>query len=295
MRYFILGTDWSSDCDDVMAMRIICRAHKQEKLTLLGVNIDDNVENGVRSLSAFLETEGCENIPIGFDRKAKRVCRNPKYQSRMCSLPSSLKKNDEAEESVALYRRLIAEAPEPVEIAEIGYTQSLAALLRSKPDELSPLSGYDLIKSKVKKLWIMAGKWDEQGGKEHNFDGTRATKKGGAYICKKWPTPITFLGWEVAAAVYAGGNMPETDVVGAAIRDYGCDPALGRNAWDPMLVLLALTGDEKEAGYSVVKGKARLCALTGKNYFTPGAGSHAYVVKDKPDEYYTGIINDLLR
>lgn len=295
MRYFILGTDWSSDCDDVMAMRIICRAQKQGKIALLGVNVDDNVENGVHSLSAFMQTEGCEDVPIGFDRTAKRVCRNPKYQKRMCLLPSSLKSNEEAEESVKLYRRLIANAPESVEIAEIGYTQSLAALLRSEPDDISPLSGYDLVKTKVKKLWIMAGKWNERGGKEHNFDGTRATQKGGAYICKNWPTPITFLGWEVGAEVYAGGNLPETDVVGSAIRDYGCDQAKGRNAWDPMLVVLALIGDEKEAGYSVVKGKARLCALTGKNYFTPGDGNHAYVIKDKPDEYYTEIINDLLR
>ncbi len=295
MRCFIIGTDWSSDCDDVMAMRIICRAHRAGKIALLGVNIDDNTENAVQSLSSFLKTEGCEDLPIGFDRMAKRVCHDSKYQSRMCLLPSSLKSNDEAEKSVSLLRRLIASAPEKVEIAEIGYTQSLAALLRSSPDEHSPLHGYELVREKVSKLWIMAGKWDERGGREHNFTGTRATKKGGAYICKKWPTPVTFLGWEVAAEVYAGGNLSETDVVGAAIRDYGCDPIKGRNAWDPMLVVLALTGDEKTAGYSVVTGKARLCALTGKNYFAPGAGNHKYVVKEQPDEYYTEIINQLLQ
>ena len=294
MRYFIIGTDWSSDCDDVMAMRIACRAHKLHEITLLGVNIDDNTENAVRSLSAFMKTEGCADVPIGFDRNAKRVCHNSKYQSRMCLLPSSLKSNDEAEKSVSFLRRLIASAPERVEIAEIGYTQSLAALLRSSPDDFSPLRGYDLVKEKVSKLWIMAGKWDERGGREHNFDGTRATKKGGAYICKKWPTPVTFLGWEVAKDVYVGGNLSETDVVGAAIRDYGCDPTEGRNAWDPMLVVLSLIGDEEAAGYSFVQGKARLCPLTGKNYFKPGEGDHKYVVKNKPNDFYVDLINGLL-
>ena len=95
--------------------------------------------------------------------------------------------------------------------------------------------------------------------------------------------------------VFIGGNLPEGDVAREALIDYGCDPKKGRDGWDPMLAHLALTGDEEKAGYSVVTGKARLCALTGKNYFTPGAENHAYVVKDKPDEYYTGIINDLLR
>ena len=295
MRYFILGTDWSSDCDDVLAVRLICRAHRAGEISLLGVNIDDKIDESARSLSAFMQTEGCEDIPIGFDRTAKQHCRNPRYQKRLCELPSRLKSNDEAEDSVKLYRRLIADAPGPVEIAEIGFLQSLAALLRSQPDDISPLSGYDLIKSKVKKLWVMAGKWDERGGKEHNFCCTRATRKGGALICKKWPTPIAFLGWEVGNNICIGGGLPDGDVARDALIDYGCDPALGRDGWDPMLACLALTGNEKAAGYSVVTGKARLCALTGKNYFTPGNGNHAYVIKDKPDEYYTEIINDLLR
>ena len=295
MRYFILGTDWSSDCDDVLAVRLFCRAHRAGEIVLLGVNIDDKIDLSVRSLSAFMKTEECEDIPIGFDRKAKMHCRDPKYQKRLCLLPSLLTSNEQAEDSVKFYRRLIANAPESVEIAEIGFLQSLAALLRSEPDDISPLSGYDLVKTKVKKLWIMGGKWDERGGKEHNFCCTRATRKGGAYICKHWPTPIAFLGWEVGNNVCIGGGLPDGDVARDALIDYGCDPTRGRDGWDPMLAHLALTGDEEKAGYSVVTGKARLCALTGKNYFTPGAGSHEYVVKEKPDEYYIETINDLLR
>ncbi len=294
MRNFILGSDWSSDCDDVVAMRLFCRAHKEGKINLLGVNIDDNLDVSARSLSAFMTNEGCGDIPIGFDRKAKRVCKRPTYQNRMCSYPSRYTTNDQAEESVAFYRRLIASASGDVEIAEIGFTQALAALLKSKGDIYSPLSGYELVRSKVKKLWVMGGKWDEQGGKEHNFIHTRATKRGAAYICKNCPVPITFLGFEIGLGVLIGGASPEGDILKNALIDYGCDPEKGRDGWDPMLAQLAIIGDEEKAGYSVVRGKARVCALTGKNYFFKGEGSHLYVIKAQPDDYYVKQINALI-
>ncbi len=292
-RNIIVGTDWSSDCDDVVAMRLFCRAHQKGTIRLLGINIDDNIPMSVRSLSAFLTAEKID-VPIGFDRKAKRVCFHPRYQERMCTSPSKLTNNNQAEESVALYRRLIAGAEEPVEIVEIGYTQALAALLKSSPDRYSPLTGYELIQRKVKKFWLMAGKWDLPGQKEHNLTGTRATRRGGAYLLKHCPVPITLLGWEVGNTVLIGGNLPEGDMVRNAIIDYGCDPALGRDGWDPMLAHLAIVGDEKEAGYDVVKGKARLSALTGKNYFVAGPGNHLYVVKRMPDQYYIDRITPLL-
>lgn len=31
MRKFILGTDWWTDCDDVVALRILARAHKNKQ------------------------------------------------------------------------------------------------------------------------------------------------------------------------------------------------------------------------------------------------------------------------
>ena len=34
MRNFILGTDWWTDCDDVVAMRVITKAHKKGEINL---------------------------------------------------------------------------------------------------------------------------------------------------------------------------------------------------------------------------------------------------------------------
>ena len=39
MRNFVLGTDWWDDCDDVVAMRLLTRYVREEKINLLGVGV----------------------------------------------------------------------------------------------------------------------------------------------------------------------------------------------------------------------------------------------------------------
>ena len=57
-------------------------------------------------------------------------------------------------------------------------------------------------------------------------------------------------------------------------------------SWDPMLVLLALTGDESLAGYDTVQGVASLNANNGENNFSRCEnGNHKYVIKKNDNEY----------
>ena len=66
----------------------------------------------------------------------------------------------------------------------------------------------------------------------------------------------------------------------------------GRSSWDPMLVSLALIGNEEEAGYDFVTGWASVDSETGKNYFREDVkGRHCYIVKKFDDEYYANLIN----
>ena len=54
MRKFILGTDWWTDCDDAVAMRLIARAVKAKEIQVLGIGINACMEHSVASLKAFL-------------------------------------------------------------------------------------------------------------------------------------------------------------------------------------------------------------------------------------------------
>lgn len=292
MRKFILGTDWWTDCDDVVAARVLSRFIKQNKIELLGVGINACMEYSAASLDGFFQTEGLD-IPLGIDLEATDYGGNPPYQKRLVDYAVKYKCNEDAEDAVKLYRKILAQAEEKVEIIEIGFLQVMSAVLESEPDDITPLNGVDLIKEKVSKIWVMAGKWDENPGLENNFKRNPRSRKAGHIFCEMCPVPVTFLGWEVGASVITGGELPQDDHLYAAICDHGSHN--GRSSWDPMLVLLAIIGDEEKAGYDVVCGKASVDAATGENYFEPCEnGPHKYVVKKFDDEYYEDMINKII-
>ena len=196
LRNFILGTDWWTDCDDAVALRILARAHASGMVRLLGVVINACMELSVASLDAYLTAEGLSGIPLALDREATDFGGNPPYQRRLSKLPH-MRENADGENPVTLYRRLIVSAERPVDILEIGYPQALAAFLASPADEISPLSGVELVSQNRSRLWMMAGKWDENPGRENNFVRNARSRAGGAILCEKCPVPITFLGWEI--------------------------------------------------------------------------------------------------
>ncbi len=295
-RPAILGTDWWTDCDDVMAVRLLCNLQKLGVFHILGLCLDACMPYSVRSLDGFLRDNGVD-VPVGIDREATDFDGVPRYYQHYLAagLPSKYAGNEAAEEGVRLYRRLLAASREKVTLMEIGFPQVLANLLQSHPDDLSPLDGASLVASKVEHLWIMAGKWDEQGGEEHNFINNGRSRAGGAYLCAHWPTPITFLGFEVGYTVFSGGQriLPPGDPLLGAMTEHRS--ANGRESWDPMLVLLAGLADPALAGYRAVTGFATCDADTGANFFREDpAGPHRYVVKLHEDDYYTQAVNSLL-
>lgn len=294
MRKFILGTDWWTDCDDAVALRLLARAVKKNEIELLGVAINGCMEYTVPSLDGFLHAEGVAGVPIGLDKEANDFGGCPPYQKNLAPLAVAYKTNEEAENPVRLYRRLLAAAEDAsVELVEIGYMQTIAALLQSGPDDLSPKNGVELVAEKVKKLWVMAGKWDDNPGRENNFARNRRTSAGSEALCRLCPVPMVFLGWEIGHDVITGGLLPEDDLLHKALADHGS--ANGRMSWDPMLVALALEGDEERAGYNVVRGTATVDAETGLNTFAKDpAGSHAYVVRKFAPEWYADKINAMI-
>ena len=80
MRNFILGTDWWTDCDDAVAVRILERAHKAGEICIKGIAINACMEYSVSSLEGFLNAEEVYNIPLGIDLDATDFGGNPTFQ-----------------------------------------------------------------------------------------------------------------------------------------------------------------------------------------------------------------------
>lgn len=300
-RTVILGTDWWTDCDDVAAVRITCRADKKGLWHFAGVVADAAMPHTAASLNAFLTTEGFGDLPMGIDHVATDFGGTPTYQKFLtAALPHSVPNNDALPDGVELYKTLLREVKGKAELMEIGFPQVLSALCADE-------EGYALLRDKVACLWMMAGNWEKDGrGVEHNFANAPRSRVASAYLLEHCPCPIVFLGWEVGATVISG--KPETipddnDPLRIAFRAHGS--INGRSSWDPMLVLLALAGNPNDpfdtenlagAGYTIRRGKAAVDSETGENSFTYAEdGRHGYVVKTQPDSWYEEKLADWLK
>lgn len=291
MRNIILGSDWWTDCDDVVAMRIICRAHRKKSICLKGIILNACMDLSVASLDGFLSSEKVKNIPIGLDRSATDFGGNPPYQANLAKLSGSRKNNMDAEDAVRLYRRLISESNGPVELLEIGFLHTIADTIESPPDEISPLSGMELFRQKVRKVWVMGGKWDENGGIENNFARNRRAIDGASRFCRLCPCPVTFLGWEVGNQVISANCLKHDDCLYRVLCDFGTPE--GRKSWDPMLALMAVIGDEEAAGYQTVMGTSFVDPESGKGYFSVSeTGRHCYVKMNKSSQSFQQEINE---
>ena len=294
MKSFILGTDWWTDCDDAVAIRLLARAHNRCEAKLLEIVINACMDESVSSLSGFLRTEGIDDIPIGIDSDATDFGGNPPYQKNLTGFAIRYKANCDAENAVRLYRRLLAETEEKVEIIEIGYLQAVADLLVSEADDISPLCGRELLESKVEKVWVMAGKWDEENGRENNFARNARAADGAHRFIELCPSPITFLGFEVGNDVISGSKLNDGDLLKNVLNDHGSKN--GRSSWDPMTVLLAIIGDEEKAGYTTVRGTAHVDKESGRNNFvTDPLGRHKYVIRKYSAKYYSDAIDNLIK
>ncbi|MBQ7378966.1 MAG: hypothetical protein IJW70_04710 [Clostridia bacterium] len=214
-----------------------------------------------RVIKSLSESGRIEDVPVGIDLNATDFGGSPPYQKRLAETFCPSACNAQAEDAVRFYRRLLACETEKLEMIEIGYPQVLANLLASSADDISEKSGFALVSEKVSKIWMMAGKWDADGEKENNFCRNRRSRVAGKAFCELCPIPVTFLEWEVGYGVITGGKLNENDHLYQVLLDHGSKN--GRHSWDPMLVLMALLGDEEIAGYRTVSGTASVDECTG--------------------------------
>ena len=286
MRKFILESDWWSDCDDAVAVRLLCNAHRKKEVELLGINLNACMEFSIPSLDVFTRDCGV-NVPLGIAHDAVDFTEIPSYQEHLARSGTVLRRNQDVLESIDFYRQILGQAEDlSIEILSIGFPQELARLLETREMKT-------LVLNKVSHLWIMAGKWDEQGGREYNFCKNPMTCRSGAQLCRSWPTPVTFLGWEVGASVISADQLPDGDLLKQVMTDHGS--VNGRSSWDPMLVLLAVIGEPERAGYRCVYGRAHVDEKDGRNFFTEEKnGPHRYTLKVKEDSFYADAVNQRL-
>ena len=280
----IFDTDIGNDCDDVLAMGVIHALQSRGECELLAVTITKDHELAAPFADAVNTFYGRGDIPIG-------VCRSgvTPQQGKFNGLaeqsenyPHDLKTGKDAPDAVTVLRQTLASQDDvSVVIAQVGFSTNLANLLASKPDDISDLSGSELVTQKVRLLSIMAGAFTQIVGdsgqlydhKEYNVvKDIPSAKK----LCQDWPTPIVWSGFEI------GKNLtyPHESI----LQDYNyvryhplsesytlyIPPPHDRPTWDLTSVLHAIRPDR---GYFDLSAPGRVTiAEDGLTSFEESAG-----------------------
>ena len=179
-------------------------------------------------------------------------------------------------------------------ICSIGFVSSLAQLLESQPDELSPLTGAELVHSKVKCLYIMGGVFTSSAEPDYNFlKAPEFTKK----LFGLWPhdVAIVFSPMEVGndieyrpEAVINDIDWTDVHPIKQVYTKYDCDT--GQKMWDPLAVIHAVEGD---AAFSLsVLGNVSLTSNIG-TVFTPSATGNCRYQKPGSREWCDAMLKKI--
>ena len=293
----IFDTDMGPDYDDVGAITLLhAFADKGEAIIL--ATIASTKYEGVGPVLNVLNTYFKRpDIPIGVPKGYALTLRDVQHWSDTlrAKYPHHIKNNNETMDAVELYRKVLALQPDTsVTIVTVGFLTNISNLLLSKPDAYSPLSGAELINTKVKNMVCMAGKFPS--GKEFNVE---RDARASINVFKNFPRPLILSGFEIGNRIHTGiplvqnkqiTNSPVKDVFRISIP---LDPEdkEGRMSWDQTAVLVAVRG--YRPNYKLECGEMTV-GTDGSNGWDPKGTTHCRLVEAQPPAVVEKIINDLM-
>lgn len=253
----IFDTDLGSSTDDLFGLEMLYRYHEQGRCRLLGVVVDRLGEDCAAVADVMNTYFGHAELPIGL---VKDGIENPAVWIDYKALPTntladgspmfrrSVEDYSLLPDGWKLYRSLLATEPDhSVSIVSVGFVTCLAQLLESEGDEYSPLSGVELVRQKVKCLYIQGGRFGEADEGDFNFaQGIDFAQT----FFRLWPSDvdIVFSPMEAGQPVEYTPEQVIADIDWTDIHPVKqvymtCNCNTGQKMWDPMVVINAVEGD----------------------------------------------------
>lgn len=293
----ILDTDFAPDVDDVGALAILHALADQSEATILGVVISNGNIYAARAVDTVNTYYGRPDIPIGITWQPTVAADSPYTMALALDFSNDIQPGltAVAPNAVAVYRQLLAAQPDSsVTIVSVGFLTNLRDLLNSSSDEISELSGLELVAAKVARLVIMGGHFPDSSllpdGDEYNFAMDAAATYA---VIAHWPTPMIFSGFELGLDIETGAVLyeqtPPDNPLRVAYQLYTGGTA--RSSWDLTAVDYAVRGE----GYSLCAGGYNDVSPTGYNQWNTSASKpQAYLTHAVPKAQLETHLNELL-
>ncbi len=259
----IFDTDIGGDCDDAGALAMLhrlCDLGEAELLAVTACYASPYVAGCIDAINRYYGRVVPVGVNYGTESAEPGV-----YAGPLCSeFPSRYPAEtygtaDAAPDTLVLLRQTLADADDhSVTLTATGSMSSLARLVQSPADDISTLTGKELIERKVLRTVVMGGRFfgtwpmpvmtgDPAGRAEWNI---RSDIPASQILCREWPGELIFSSfeiglWCVTMQDYVN-KAPQDDPVRRAYELHPCGCLHGRESWDHTALLYAIRPD---AGY----------------------------------------------
>lgn len=284
----LLETDFFSDVDDVGALALLLDHVERGDARLLAVGVNTPSVWGVPAVRVVLEHYGVSS-PVGSFAWSDDELSDPDYARQLVeifggtALPVS--------PAVEVHRAALAAAEDhSVVVISIGFFGNLNALLASGADELSQLTGVELVRRKVRRTVAMAG-WFPSGREFNIFSEV----EGSTEFLANWPLPIDFVGFEVGEGVITGSwaSAMASSPVASAYAWY-CEPGEGRPSWDLLAVHAALVEPSTLVRWSS-RGRMSVADDGENTWLSSDDGPHRYALLTAEPAEAAAVLDEQLR
>ncbi len=300
----IFDTDIGGDADDLGALAMLHNLIDHGECDLLAVMCWSDEKYAVPAIDAVNRFYNHPDIPIGV-RKADESRIDWFYNKAVADHFPYQKTRENVPDATVLYRKILAGQPDhSVIIVTVGPLKNIQNLIGSGPDNISPLTGAELISKKVEKFVIMGGKFPK-GENEWNFNGNMpgVTK----FVLENLYRPVVFSGYEIGVRIKTGAAFKHIDkntplYVGYDYFGEHCPylpkppegEMINNSSYDQTAVLYAVRGgvglywDKVTGGYCEVDEN-------GDNRWIEGEKTNqAYLVLKKRPEEMADIITSIM-
>ena len=303
MPLIILDTDIGSSTDDLFAMEMLYRYEEHGRCRILGMVVDREGEQNAVYTDVMNTYFGHGDVPIGLVRDgidSPKVwidyahVADIKDTNGLPMFKRSVADYSTLPDGWQLYRKLLAAQPDhSVSIVCTGFVTCLAQLLQSEGDEYSSLNGVELVRKKVKCIYLQGGIFGEAEEPDFNFaQGANFAQE----FFSLWPTDVdmVFSPMETGQAVEYTPEQVISDVSWTDVHPIkqvymNCNCNTGQRMWDVMPTVQAVEGDElftlSERGNLTVTPKcATIFTASAARYFRyqmPGDAAWAAAMLEK--------------
>ena len=291
----IFDTDLGPDYDDVGALAFLHAMADSGKVDILATvssNKNDLVAPSINVINTYF---GRGELPVGAPKTDGVNLGSSQHwaDSIVDKYPHSIKSTSDVADAVEIYRKTLSNQPDKsVTIVTVGFLTNLNNLLKSKPDNFSPLEGKDLVIKKVKRLVSMAGRFPE--GREFNiFMDSSASK----YVYENWPGEIIFTGFEIGSEIHTGLKLINSDIKNSPVKDVfrisiplSAEDKNGRMSWDETAVLIGVYGTE--SFFDTVRGKIVVNPDGSNTWENNSEGKQFYVKQKMPIPLISAFIEE---